>query len=157
MSQIDDILYFEEGYRRSAYYDSLSYPTIGIGKKLGPQYTPLDVYQFDVPVDVAKAWVSDDCLQIANLIANDQRTAGAWSHCNDARQDMMVAMAYQLGFGGLCKFKKTLNAIENENWQEAHDQMLDSLWHKQTPERCEREANVMLHGTYDTYDGLLAA
>jgi len=155
MSHIDDLLYFEEGYTQWVIYDSLGYPTIGIGKKLGPKYTPLDVYNFNVPLDVAKAWVTADCKGLVYNLQNDARTKEAWNHCNEARQDVLIAMSYQLGFEGVCGFHNMLSAIEADDFQRAHDEMIDSVWHGQTENRCEREADVMELGTYKPYEGLI--
>jgi len=44
------------------------------------------------------------------------------------------------------KFKKALAAIRSGDWQEAHDQMLDSRWARQVPRRAEDLAKVMLRG-----------
>lgn len=155
MSRIDDILYFEEGYREHVYYDSEGFPTIGIGKRIGEQYAPLSHFTFTVSLEVAKFWVKDDCKEIIYNLENDARTEAAWSMCNEPRQDMLISMAYQLGFDGLCDFDNMLAALELGDFEQAHNEMLQSVWHSQTEARCEREADVMLEGTYDPYQEYL--
>ena len=53
---------------------------------------------------------------------------------------MFCNMAFQLGAHGLQKFEKTLQHVKARNWSGAADEMLDSLWAKQTPNRANRMA-----------------
>jgi lysozyme len=46
----------------------------------------------------------------------------------------------------LLGFHDTLAAILNDDWQRAHDEMLDSLWAKQVGERAQRLAKMILTG-----------
>ena len=52
-------------------------------------------------------------------------------------RDMLVEMAYQLGVGGVSKFKKMLKAIKEANWCEAYKEGKDSRWYRQTTRRAE--------------------
>ena len=52
-------------------------------------------------------------------------------------QQALVEMAYQLGIGGVSKFKKMLAALEAEDWCEAYKEGKDSRWYRQTPKRAE--------------------
>ncbi len=79
----------------------------------------------------------------------------ALANCNEARTDVLLSMAYQLGVDGVSQFKNMLNAIAEENFAEAANAMLTSLWARQTPGRARRHAEVMRTGTYDVYRGLL--
>jgi lysozyme len=62
----------------------------------------------------------------------------------ETRQDALIEMAYQLGIGGLMRFKKMWAAIEAKDFENAHDEALDSKWAKQTPKRAIRVANGLL-------------
>ena len=54
-------------------------------------------------------------------------------------QQMLIEMAYQMGVGGLLKFRKMLGAIAREDWCEAFKEGKDSLWYRrQTPSRALR-------------------
>jgi len=50
-------------------------------------------------------------------------------------QQMLVEMAYQIGVGGLLKFRKMLAALERQDWCEALKEGKDSRWFRQTPAR----------------------
>ncbi|EEX2218982.1 glycoside hydrolase family protein, partial [Escherichia coli] len=52
-------------------------------------------------------------------------------------QDFLVIMTFQLGLGGVKKFRKMLAALDRKDWKEAIRQAKDSLWHRQTPNRLD--------------------
>ena len=52
-------------------------------------------------------------------------------------QDVVTEMCYQLGVGGFSKFKKTISYLQNKQFNDASEEMLDSLWAKQTPNRAK--------------------
>ena len=58
-------------------------------------------------------------------------------------QDVVVNMCYQMGISGFSKFKKTIYYLETEQYEEAADEMLDSLWHKQTPNRSKELSDII--------------
>jgi len=65
------------------------------------------------------------------------------AHMSEVQIMVLVCMIYQLGLAGVKGFRKMLRAIEQEDFAEASKQMLDSVWHTQTPGRCERMAELM--------------
>ena len=56
---------------------------------------------------------------------------------------VIIEMCYQMGFAGFCKFKKAISNMQDKNWKEAANEMLDSLWAKQTPERANRLSDIV--------------
>lgn len=44
-------------------------------------------------------------------------------------------MTFQLGIGGVKKFRKMLAALKAHDYPEAIKQAMDSLWYRQTPNR----------------------
>jgi lysozyme len=47
-------------------------------------------------------------------------------------------MCFQLGRPRLSKFKNMIAAVEDHDWAKMADEMEDSTWFKQTPERAQR-------------------
>jgi lysozyme len=137
---INQMLEAEEDRRACVYQDSLGYWTIGIGRL----------------VDKRKpgAGLSDD--EIDYLLANDVREKTAqvraklpwFDRLNEARQAVIVGMAFQLGMDGLLGFKVTLANIATGRWEQAAAGMLASLWAKQTPARAKRMAEQMRTGIW---------
>ena len=62
---------------------------------------------------------------------------------NPVAVGIVTEMVYQMGYEGVSKFKETLRLINNENYYAASDEMLDSNWAHQTPERALRLSKVM--------------
>lgn len=140
-----ELITFEEGYRERAYHCTEGYPTIGIGTKLGPKGASLDNYTFRCNLRAAQAMLEDEVDQIIKaLIRYDW-----YSNLNCSRKSIIISMCYQMGITGVLKFKNMIAALEREDWQEAHNQALDSRWAKQTPERAKRHADSLLNGSFD--------
>lgn len=155
MSQIIPILNLEEGYKEKPYVDTLGYPTVAGGVRIGPKGASLSNYQFTVPREVGDVWklsILNDKIAAAKKYSNIQQ---ALANCNDARKDIIYSMMYQLGVDGLAAFKNTLKSIAGGDFNAGAEGMLNSLWAKQTPSRARRHAEVMRSGTYDAYKGML--
>ncbi|MBY4887722.1 glycoside hydrolase family protein [Pantoea sp. DY-15] len=155
MSQIIQILNFEEGFKPRAYIDSEGYPTIGTGFLIGPKGSPVTNYTFTLSKNVSDVWLQELVdVKTAEMRANPAIYA-ALKQCNPARSDMLVSMAYQLGTNGLAGFKNTLSMIAVGNFTGAANGMMNSLWARQTKNRALRHADVMRTGSYDIYKGLI--
>lgn len=153
MSQIIPILNFEEGYVETPYLDTLGFPTVAGGIRIGPKGASLSNYTFRVPRKVGDVW--KQVIVDEKVIDMNSRPAiyAALKQCNPARADVLYSMAYQMGVDGLAAFKNTLVMISNGNFTGAAEGMLNSLWAKQTPGRARRHAEVMRTGSYDIYKG----
>lgn len=68
--------------------------------------------------------------------------SGFSTHPEDV-QIVVSAMCFQLGRTGVRKFKKMIAAINDRNYDLAADEMLNSLWAKQTTRRAQRMASLM--------------
>ena len=129
----------DEGDVLTAYEDSLGFLTIGVGrlidKKKGGGIT---------------------AEESAYLLANDieAKTAAVlkalpWAATLDQpRLGVLVNMAFQLGVAGLLQFKNTLEFIKQKEYTKAAAGMNNSLWAKQTPERCARLQKQIIIGEW---------
>ncbi|EHU01876.1 hypothetical protein CKS_0330 [Pantoea stewartii subsp. stewartii DC283] len=105
MSQIIAILNFEEGYAEMPYLDTLGFPTVAGGIRIGPKGASLSNYVMRVPQRVGDVW--KQCI-LENKITDMQSRAPiklALEKCNEARTDVLMSMAYQLGVDGILQFK----------------------------------------------------
>jgi len=131
----------EEGSVPHAYQDHLGYWTIGVGrlidKRKGGGLTPDEV----------------DYL-LRNDITRKSREVFAalpWAaDLNEARQAVLIGMAFQMGIAGLLGFKTTLANAQAGRYTEAATGMLASLWARQTPGRATRMAMQMETGEWQT-------
>ena len=149
---IHSLIAFEEGYREEVYRCSEGYPTIGIGTKVGPKGADLSLYQFTVSKKVANAFLDEELLKIVRKLSQ----YSWYNNLNEDRQAIIESMCYQMGVAGVLKFKRMIKALAEQDWGEAGLQALDSRWARQTPERAERHATVLVCGDLmDVYEGLI--
>ena len=78
----------------------------------------------------------------------------------ETRRAVIVEMAFQMGGGGLRKFKNFKKAILAEDWETAAHEMVTgskggpSQWMRQTPKRCKSAAEAMKVGYFAEYQQL---
>ena len=56
---------------------------------------------------------------------------------------VVIECCFQMGIKGWSQFKKAIANMKEKNWKGAADEMLDSKWHRQTPGRSERLADIV--------------
>lgn len=137
----------EEAFRAKPYYCTAGMPTIGYGRVIGKKGDPLPSIETtpQAESDFVEKEITRLEFKLAGIYPN------AWSRCNEARQAVLVSMAYQLGVAGISAFRKMWAAIEKGDWKEASTQMLDSLAARQTPARWKRNAYMMETGILHNY------
>ena len=64
------------------------------------------------------------------------------------RQAVLVNMAFNLGIGGLLKFKRTLEAIQRRDWDRAAAEMAKSRWWSQVGRRAHRLRDQLVTGQW---------
>lgn len=70
-----------------------------------------------------------------------------WSaKLNDARQYVLVDMAFNMGISRLLTFKKMLAALKEGFWERAAHEALDSKWAKQVGRRAKELAEIIRTG-----------
>jgi len=65
---------------------------------------------------------------------------------NPLRREVLINMRFNLGMSRLMGFVKMWQAIDDENWEAASKEMLDSLWAKQVGSRATELAEQMRTG-----------
>lgn len=153
----------EEGFRETPYYDSLNYPTIGIGMRIGPRNAPLSQYQFKMPRTAAEVWVRCHLDELVQDIDTNPRYSqikqvlqylrgrATSNDYADARIAVLLSMGYQMGLDGLAKFVNTLKFMGQGDFTKAAVNMLASQWARQTPNRAKRHAEQMKTGVWYAY------
>tara|TARA_R110000751_G_scaffold81975_2_gene165122 strand:- start:121 stop:570 length:450 start_codon:yes stop_codon:yes gene_type:complete len=147
---ISEMLKVEEGFRSEPYVCSEGYPTIGIGWKIGRHNQSLNDFEvMQISEEAAQAQCK---AEIHELEMNLHCVIDCWQDLNEARQAVLISMAYQMGLSGLMKFKNMLAAIETQCWNDAAHEGLDSRWATQTSERAERQMRTLLLGDWSEYE-----
>ncbi len=130
----------EEGRRSVVYLDTLGIATVGIGH-VEPGLRVGDVWT-DAQIDAA---FDHD---VATKNAEMQAVLPWFGQLNEARQAVLLQMAFQMGTRGLLGFSHTLQAVQDGRWRDASNGMLASKWAQQTPRRANRLAEQMLTGNW---------
>jgi len=120
-----------EGFEPRVYKDSLGYDTIGYGFTI--KYLVLST-------DTADLILKD---MLISLIAEVGERMPWVLHMPEQIQNVIIEMCYQMGIGGFLTFPKTIGYFQTRQWREAAKEMLDSTWHKQTPERAEELSKLV--------------
>ena len=119
-------------YRQDKFYpyvDTEGYGTIGYGHKiLDSEREKFKNGISAIDADLLLAWD-------INRTVKDVKSLGL--DLPQDWQDFLVIMAFQLGLGGVKKFRKMLAALDRKDWKEAIRQAKDSLWYRQTPNRLD--------------------
>lgn len=126
----------DEGRRNRIYTDTVGKVSGGIGRNLTDVGFSDDEIELMYRNDLAKT--------LAFLDAN----LAWWRNLDAVRQRVVINMAFNMR-ARLLGFTNTLAAIQTQDWQGAHDGMLDSEWAKQVGDRATRLANMMLTGAND--------
>ena len=138
MTQLIEMLKLHEGVRPKVYMCSAGYETIGVGRNIAESGLGL----------------SDD--EIEYLLANDiERVKGELSDTyfwfngmNEARQDAMIDICFNLGLTRLRGFVKALEAMSREQFDIAADEFMDSRWASQVGNRAVRVTEMIRTGEY---------
>jgi len=120
----------EEGFREKPYLDTEGVTTFGHGltyitKEESEKIVQQRVYDIIGKLTIQFNW---------------------FYRMTEIRRTVIVSMVYQLGFRGFSNFKKMIKALEEEDYDEASVEMLDSKWARQTPNRAKRQFSMMTEG-----------
>ena len=138
---IVELLAFEEGYSSVIYLCSEGYPTIGIGTRIGNKGVNIDDFSLEINLEVAKIWLKRDIKPVSFVNT-------LWA--GTPRYIIIQSMIYQMGFMGFGKFRNTIKHLNNEEWELAADEMLDSKWARgQTANRALRHSQVIRSGSFE--------
>ncbi len=141
--KLRDQLIAEEGREHRAYPDPLTGGapwTIGVGHT-GPEVVKGLVWSDTQIDDVLDSDIELKTRQVLNALP--------WLPAlNEARQAVIIGMAFQMGVAGLLQFKNTLAYVKAGMWAKAADGIRASKWYRQTPNRAERMAKQLATGEW---------
>ena len=121
----------EEGFSKTVYKDTLGVPTFGYG------FTSLEEDEAELVLELKLSKLRK---RIVSYLHNNEISLDSF------RKDVLTDMAYNLGFDGMTKFRKMFEALKDMDYDRASEEMLDSQWFKQIPNRCSLLAQRMKNG-----------
>jgi lysozyme len=134
MSLREDLIQ-DEGVKLKPYFCPAGKLTLGVGRNIE-----------DVGISEAEAMamLDNDIIRVTHQIEKELPWARS---CSASIRRALGNLTFQVGIGGLLKFKRMLAAIQAGDYNTAADEALDSEWAKQTPERAARVAALIRSGS----------
>ena len=115
-----------EGFRPTVYKCTEGYDTIGYGFAIKDLVLGEDICDMILEREVAE------------LKLRIQQKFPFYEDMPEAVRDVIVEMCYQMGVSGFSKFRKTIDHFMRKDYKSASEEMLDSRWAKQTPNRAKK-------------------
>jgi lysozyme len=135
--ELKDQIKEHEGFVPKVYKDSLGKRTIGYG------HLCVEPEQWDDDKEYTKEELEEVFNKDFNEALKNAETLIDGRPINFIAKQVIIEMVFQLGIGGVSKFKKMWSALDKEDYGEASFQMTQSRWHDQTPKRCQSLAAKM--------------
>lgn len=150
----EKIIKLNEGYRDHVYKCPAGYNTFGYGTNLDACSVTID--DVEKAFDVEK--LAHNCLvkDIAKIQESLSSSYSFFTELGEVQQAVLIDLAYNVGLGGVSKFKKMLTALDARDFGVAAEEMLNSNYHAQMiryayPEETEGLSKV---ATIDFYTSL---
>jgi len=164
---IEKMIRQDEGIRLSWYYDVKGF-TIGIGHFFltGPRSTDAATVNAalskqigrtvtgtpgTITADEAAMLFKQDLATVRSDISRISSLREVYVGLNRPRQMAIENMCFQMGAGGVAKFRNALDAMKKQEWQRAYNELRNSTWANQTPGRSSRVAKIVLTGNLESY------
>ena len=143
-SKLVEELIKDEGYKYEIYLDHLGYPTFGVGHLV---LETDEEYGQPVGTPVSEERILECLNNDIDIVCKElDQNMTWWSELDDTRQRVLANMAFNLGLPRLGKFKKFLAAVQEQDWEKAAVEMMDSKWATQVGNRAVRLKEKMLNG-----------
>ena len=136
LEKLREELEIDEGCKYEIYLDHLGYPTFGIGHLItddDPEYgwevgTSIDT------VRVHETFESD----IEGVLSDCAKLYSDFRDLPEEAQRVIANMMFNMGLTRLSKFKNMKLSVDARDWDVAADEMRDSRWYYQVPNRAKR-------------------
>ena len=136
INRLREELEIDEGRVDAIYLDHLGYPTFGIGHLItssDPEHdNPVGTFISDLRVVEA---FEDD---VQSVLSDCEKLYVQFEHLPEEVQLIIANMMFNMGRTRLSKFKGMKRGVDNRDWNDAADEMVDSAWYRQVTNRAER-------------------
>ena len=153
IEQLRKELELDEGVKKNdkgnhiSYFCSQNVVTGGIGHMItewdDEKYLEVGV---EIPDEQVKAWFNKD---IETVLSDCELLYDDFDHLPEEAQLIIANMMFNLGYPRLKKFVGMKAGVDARDWNKAADEMIDSNYYKQLPNRAGRLVKRMrsLHGS----------
>jgi lysozyme len=131
----------DEGVKYEIYLDHLGYPTFGVGHLIKdsdeesgqPVGTGVSEERVRTAFEEDVQVVLSDCCKLYE----------DFNDLPEEAQQIIANMMFNLGYPRLSKFKGMKAGVDARDWNAAADEMVDSAWYRQVPNRAQRLVDRM--------------
>ena len=147
IEQLRKELELDEGCKHETYLCSQNVVTGGIGHMItesdDEKYAEVGV---EISDEQVKAWFNKD---IETVLSDCELLYDDFDHLPEEAQLIIANMMFNLGYPRLKKFVGMKAGVDARDWNKAADEMIDSNYYKQLPNRAGRLVKRMrsLHGS----------
>lgn len=134
ISRLIKQLEIDEGKKNFPYRDTVGKLTIGIGRNLADK---------GISDEEMKILLGNDIKEVIQQLSSN---LPYFNSLDDVRQEVLINMCFNMGWGKLSQFKTTLGYVGAGKYKEAAISMMQSLWAKQVGNRAVRLAKMMETG-----------
>ena len=136
IEQLRKELEMDEGVKYEIYNDHLGYATFGIGH-LVRDSDPEHGQEIGTPVSEERVIAAfDEDVQV--VLADCERLYNDFNVLPEECQLIIANMMFNMGRPRLSKFKGMKAGVDAQDWNKAADEMIDSAWYRQVPNRAGR-------------------
>ena len=147
IEQLRKELELDEGCKHETYLCSQNVVTGGIGHMItewdDEKYLEVGV---EIPEEQVRAWFDKD---IETVLSDCELFYDDFDHLPEEAQLIIANMMFNLGRNRLGAFIGMKAGVDARDWNKAADEMIDSKWYEQVPNRAGRLVKRMrsLHGS----------
>ena len=136
IEQLRKELELDEGVKYEIYNDHLGYATFGIGH-LVRDSDPEHGQEIGTAVTEDRVISAfDEDVQV--VLADCERLYNDFNVLPEECQLIIANMMFNMGRPRLSKFKGMKAGVDAQDWNKAADEMIDSAWYRQVPNRAGR-------------------
>jgi len=143
--KVEEFIEKHEGRKKKPYKCPAGARTIGVGYNYDANPLPKHI------ADHLRAYGSitdvmiDELLNISIEIAEGDclRLFPDWDNFTPNRKMALTDFLFQLGYTRASKFAHTIAAINTGRWEDAANEMRDSAWFKQVPNRAQEVTDLI--------------
>ena len=138
MNELIEMLRRHEGVRDKVYLCSAGYETIGVGRNISEDGLGLSDDEIDY-------LLNNDIKRVREELTEEYYW---FAGLDEARQDAMIDISFNLGQTRLRGFVKSLEAMAREDFDTAADEFMDSKWSEQVGDRAVEVTEIIRTGEY---------
>ncbi len=136
LDRLREELEIDEGCKYEIYLDHLGYPTFGIGHLItenDPEYG----WEVGASIDTVRVHETFES-DIEGVLSDCSKLYSDFEDLPEEAQRVIANMMFNMGYTRLSKFKNMKLSVDDRNWDIAADEMVDSRWYYQVPNRAKR-------------------